>query len=188
MEATHKAPGAFDVRPPSRPLRAGVAAGVATAFGAAGHFLVGGASSSPVLIAALLVAAVPAWLLTARERSWGWIAGLQVGTQQVVHAALSVAGPPDPYAALIVHDLAFYAHVLAGLLAAAVLRVGERRLWAAAGRLAERWARWWRLLLAIGRSYLPAPRSPAPVAGRTPWQRGRLLRHVLVLRGPPLPA
>lgn len=172
------------VEPPDRPLRVGVAAGTATAFGAGGHVLVGGTVTLPVLVAALVAAAVPAWILAGRERGWAWIAGLQVGTQQLVHAALSATGPPVDNAGLVPHDVMFHGHVLAGLLTAAALRLGERRLWDAARRVAERVARWCRRLVIV----LPPPIQAAPVDAVAPvaGRPGRALRHVLVLRGPPL--
>ncbi|MDN5858213.1 MAG: hypothetical protein L0H84_06270 [Pseudonocardia sp.] len=183
-------PGAADprgpvgVHPPSRALRSAVAAGTATAFGLAGHLVAGGTTSFPVLASALAVAVLPAWLLSARERSWIAIAGLQVGTQLLVHEVLSVAGPPVAGGGLMPHDLMFHVHALAGLIAAAAMRLGERRLWAAARRLAARVARWWRRHITCGAgpvrhsAQVPAV-TTAAVAG------ARALRHVRVLRGPP---
>lgn len=171
-------------RVPSRALRSGVAAGTATAFGAAGHVLSGGTATVPVLLLAFAAAMLPAWVLSARERSWTGIAALQVGTQQVVHTALATAGPAVAEAGLLPHDLMFHVHVVAGLVAAAAMRVGERRLWAAARRLAARAAHWWRTLTAAGRGPVHHPPrvptvTPAAVAC------ARRLRHVRVLRGPP---
>lgn len=175
--------------PPRRPLRAGVAAAVATTFGAVGHLLTGGSLSAGLVAVALGVAIVPAWVLSGRERGWAWIAGLQIATQQLVHTALSMASAPgfgEPTAAgLLPHDLMLHAHILAGLLTAVALRAGERRIWAGARALATRLARWWHRL--VPSSSVPIAQTTllvtAPGAGTRP-QRQRL-RHAVVLRGPP---
>jgi hypothetical protein len=132
---------------------------------------------------ALVVAWAAACLLTARERSWAWIAAQQVGTQLLVHAGLASATDPiGP--GLLPHDLMLHAHVLAGLLAAALLRRGEHRLWARARRLVARIAAWAR---SVG-CPLPAPAGlvnlrPARSSDRV----GPLsvLRHSLAMRAPP---
>lgn len=172
------------VPPPSRALRSAVAAGTATAFGATGHLLAGGTTTAAALVAALAAAMLPAWVLSARERSWAGIAALQIITQLVVHAALSAAAPPVDGAGLVSHDLMLHVHIIAGLIATAAMRVGERRLWATARRLAGRVAHWWRRLTAGGSAAVHHPPhvptvTPAPIACARP------LRHVRVLRGPP---
>jgi hypothetical protein len=174
------------VRPPSRPLRAALAATVATACGALGHMIGGGTLSAAVLALAWGAAAIPAWLLTGRERSWAWIAGLQVGTQLLVHTALSAT---TAHAAghhhAIPPEVMFCAHVVAGLLTAVALRVGERRLWAGARRLAARMARWRHRLTDPPAGPFPPPPLLVPAPGPAPRFSGGLLRHVVVRRGPP---
>ncbi|MDN5933493.1 MAG: hypothetical protein L0I24_20910 [Pseudonocardia sp.] len=176
--------GRTGMRAPSRALRSGVAAGTATVFGAAGHVLAGGTATVPVLVAAFAAAVLPAWVLSAREQSWIGIAALQVGTQQAVHMALSTAGPAAAGAGLVPHGLMFHVHVVAGLIVAAVLWLGERRLWTAARRWAGRMARWGRRLTTGGpaRASHP-PRVPNVMAAAVAC--ARLLRHVRALRGPP---
>ncbi|GAA2561637.1 hypothetical protein [Pseudonocardia hydrocarbonoxydans] len=158
-------------------------AALATALGTAGHLLAGGVVSTGPVVLALVLAGVPAWLLTGRERGWLTIAGAQLVLGQVVHAALS-AGHPHDATGLLPHDLMLYAHVLAALMGATALRVGERRVWAAARRLSGRVAAWWRGLTGVG-----APvTGPAPVPVRSPdrpCHPGLLLRHSRALRGPP---
>jgi hypothetical protein len=192
------------VSPPSRSLRTAVAVSVATAIGATGHLLAGGSLSLGVLAVALAAATVPAWLSSGRERGWAWIAALQIGNQQLVHVARSSAaglGEPtmathdlmrahvlaEPVTAVVPHDLLMLlAHVLAGLVTAVALRAGERSMWAQVRRFAARVRRRWRRLTD------PRPISPpcaassiAVMPDHSPRPHQRLLRHAVVLRGPP---
>jgi hypothetical protein len=191
------------VSPPSRPLRTAVAVSVATAIGAVGHLLAGGSLSPGALAVALGAAIVPAWLSSDRERSWAWIAVLQVGNQQIVHVALSAAGTGEPImaahalmpahalagpaAAVFPHDLPMLlAHVLAGLITAVALRAGERSMWTEVRRFAARVRR--RLRQLIDLAPASPPRAASSIAVRPDHgfrPRQRLLRHSVVLRGPP---
>ncbi len=175
-------------RPPQRLPRAAVVAASATGLGAAGHALAGGPVPLAGLAAAGAVALAVTWAAAGRERGTTAIAALQVGLQQFVHTVL--AGPgPNPGAAVLPHELMFHVHVAAGLLVALLLRAGERRTWAAARRVAARVAARTAALLALHRTG-PGPlrrRAPIPVAPPPPRTRPQpLLRHVQVLRGPPL--
>ncbi|WP_300011600.1 hypothetical protein [Pseudonocardia sp.] len=174
-------------RPPRRGLRTAVPTGVATALAVTAHVLAGGTARPATVALALLVAAVPAWLLTARERGWLAISAAQLGLQLVVHGVLAQADPA-PHVHLVPHDLMLHAHVLAALLAAAVLRLGERRAWAVARRLSARVAAWWRRL-AAGVPPVAGPASPRLARTSRPGALRLLLRHSRALRGPPpLPA
>ncbi len=75
-------------------MRTAVAAITATVFGATGHLLAGGTVSPVVLAAALVTAAVPAWLLAGRERSWAGIAALQVAQRYASYTRRSRAAAP----------------------------------------------------------------------------------------------
>lgn len=195
------------VSPPSRTLRAAVAVSVATVIGAIGHLLAGGSLSLGALAMAVGAATVPAWLSSGRERSWAWIAALQIGNQQLVHLALSSAAAgigepvmvePAPHdlmpahvvaglvTAVVPHDLMLPAHILAGLVTAVALRAGERRMWAEVRRIAARVRRRWRRLTDPPSISPPcAASSIAVMPDHSPRPHERLLRHAVVLRGPP---
>ncbi|GAA4440536.1 hypothetical protein GCM10023148_47710 [Actinokineospora soli] len=164
----------------SRPVRAArVTLGVALAvgLGGAGHLLAGGrASWSGVLFAAVLLAG-PMWLAGRRELTWPVLAVLLSLGQLVVHVAFLGVGSHDPD----VHSgpsawLMWAAHAAAGALLAVWLRVGERRLWRAARRCLDVLTTW-----------LPEPVVVVCPAGSTDPAVGvsALLRHCIVLRGPP---
>lgn len=174
------------VVPPCRWIRASVAAAAATALGLAGHLAAGGDPTVFGAVLGFLVVALPSWLLTGRERGWTVIAAVQLVAQQLVHPVL-IAAAEAPEPAALPHDLMFFLHVFGALLMAAWLRLGERRLWTIAHRLAAHLMRWSRRLLHA----LPGPAAPRLVArpGTDPRPRlDRPLRHVVSRRGPPLPA
>ena len=93
----------------------------------------------------------------------------------------------EPVTAVVPHDLLMLlAHVLAGLVTAVALRAGERSMWAQVRRFAARVRRRWRRLTD------PRPISPpcaapsiAVMPDHSPRPHQRLLRHAVVLRGPP---
>jgi hypothetical protein len=173
------------VAPPRRMARAGVSAAAAVALGLAGHVLAGGAPTVSGVGLAFLAVLVPSWLLAGRERSWTAIAGVQIAAQQVVHPLL-VLTSAMPASDAVPHDLMFFLHVLGACVMAVWLRLGERRLWAAARRLAARLVRWISRLLGV--PLAPAtPASSGPV-GYVPPAAPVVLRHSLRRRGPPLPA
>jgi hypothetical protein len=120
-----------------------------------------------------------------RERGWLWLAGQQVGTQLVVHAAASGVAAPDG-AALLPHDLMFALHVVAGLLAATLLRPAERRLCAGIGRVAAAVARCLERLAGPWGTASAPPAMPADPPGFR--VRPRSGCGCAALRGPPLPA
>ncbi|MGE3287136.1 MAG: hypothetical protein AB7J32_13680 [Pseudonocardia sp.] len=170
--------------PPLRLVRAGASAGAATVLGLAGHLAAGGAFSLVGTLLAFAAVLAPSWLLAGRERGWTAIAVVQVVAQQVIHPLL--AGATSEPAALP-HDVMFFLHVLGALAMAAWLRLGERRAWAAARRLAARILRWAvRFLAGAARPAGPAVRPHPADAVALPV--AALLRHAVVRRGPPLPA
>lgn len=171
--------------PPLRLLRAGASAAAAVVLGLAGHLAAGGAFTLAGTLLAFAAVLAPSWLLAGRERGWILIAAVQVGAQQVIHPLLAGVAP-EP--AALPHDVMFFLHVLGALAMATWLRLGERRAWAAARRLAARIVTWAVRFLA------GAARPAGPVVRRRP-SRGVvalpaavLLRHAVVRRGPPLPA
>lgn len=165
---------------PHRLLRTAVATSMATAAGAGAHLLGGGTVDLPGITAVVAAMLVPIWLLTGRERRFAVIAVVQLTCQQVVHAALELAGPnhvplPD--------DVSLYGHLLAAAAIAGWLRSGERRLWAAARRAVGVLVACWQR-----RGAAPPPvLVVAPVVAGTVRTR-TVLRHVLHRRGPPLAA
>jgi hypothetical protein len=174
------------VHPPRRLLRSGVAASVAGALGVSGHVMAGGSIRFWAVVGAGAVAAAVVWVCAGRERDTWTIAALQVRLQLFVHTVLATGAVPA-VGGVVPHDLMLHAHVVAGLLTAVVLRAGERRTWAAARRIAARIASW--CLRVTGG---PMRRSAGPVFAPAPAlrvvARHRLLRHTLVLRGPPTAA
>jgi hypothetical protein len=175
---------AYGLLPPLRLVRAGASAGAATVLGLTGHIAAGGAFTLTGTLLAFAAVLAPSWLLAGRERGWTFIAAVQVVAQQVIHPLLTGVAP-EP--AALPHDVMFFLHVLGALAMAAWLRLGERRAWAAARRLAARILHWAIRFLA------GAARPAGPVV--RPRQSGTvalpvavLLRHAVVRRGPPLPA
>lgn len=168
---------------PHRLVRALASAAAATILGLAGHLLAGGAFTVAGTLLAVAVVLVPSWLLAGRERSWTFIAAVQVTAQQVIHPLL-VGVAPEPGA--LPHDVMFFLHVLGALAMATWLRHGERRAWSAARRLAGRVVAWAVLLLTgapVPAGSVARPRPARAVA----LPAAVLLRHAVVRRGPPLP-
>jgi hypothetical protein len=187
--------------PPQRPLfrasRAVVFATVCVTLATLGHAL-----ASP--------AAVPGWAvltgfgavlgvthaLAGHERSLPTLAGGLLGGQFALHTLFASACAP----AMAGHHPASVpggghgsgtamtlAHVAAALLSAWWLRRGERAAWALARRVSARADRPIRLLLAL-LGVEPAPpttRIPVVPAADVPRPAGRVLRHLVVRRGPP---
>lgn len=164
----------------SRPLRAArtsVGVAMAVGLGCAGHAVAGGRVAwSGALFAAVLVAG-PMWLAARRELTWPVLALLLSLGQFVVHVAFLGVGSHDPG----VHSGAsswpmLAAHAVAGAVIALWLRVGERRLWRAARRC-----------LTVLLVWLPRPVVVVVAAGDGDPVVGvsALLRHSIVLRGPP---
>jgi hypothetical protein len=175
--------------PPHRGLRAVVAAFVAMIAGGGAHLLAGGVVSIPGVAAGLAVLLGPAWSLAGRERGWAVIAGLQLAGQQVVHLLLELASDRPGQGTGLPEDVTLYGHIAAAALIAAWLRYGERRTWNAAHRAARAVAARWRWLLSLfDRCEPPYPVHPIAAPDRSRVATGRPLRHVVVRRGPPLPA
>jgi hypothetical protein len=172
------------IRPPLRLVRSVVVGATACGLGVTGHVLVGGSVHYGAVSVAVPVAVAVAWALAGHERDAWMIAALQIGLQLFVHAVLATGAAPAT-GGILPHELMLHAHVAAGLLTAVALRAGERRTWAAARRALARLASW--CLRIIDR---PAQRTDRPVLRPAPALRvvahHRLLRHALVLRGPPV--
>lgn len=168
------------MRVPHRLLRAVVATVMATGAGTGAHLLGGGSATTAGIAVALVALFGPIWLLAGRERPFVVVAAAQLAGQQLVHAGFELGGPahvplPD--------DVSLCGHLLAAAAIAGWLRSGERRVWAACRRTARALA----ACCAPHVPAVPAPRAlllPSDVA-RVPL--GRVLRHVLVRRGPPPP-
>ncbi len=189
---------------PSRVARTGAAAGVTLAAGTGGHLLGSGAAalSAPGLLAAAAALLAPAWWLTGRERGWGPLAGALFAGQLAAHAlftATSPAGdagmhlspghlsPGHHEAGWLPADLMLLGHLLAAVLGAAWLRRGERRAWAAARRAAAALRQ--TLSVLLGRPVqVPADGGVLRWDAREdhPTQQRAVLRHTIILRGPPL--
>ncbi|WP_245930320.1 hypothetical protein [Allonocardiopsis opalescens] len=190
---------------PSRSLRAAVFAAVCVGVSALGHALSSGhAVPWAVLVAAYFLVYAMAWAVARREQSQFAIGGWLVWGQLALHLLYSTAMPSDgsasASAALSAHasmgmavpdagsggdgGSMLLAHLLAVVVSAWWLRRGE-----AAGFAFARFVRAVLLgLLARWFDRPPAPdrprRAPAP-APRPRAAAVRLLRHVVVLRGPP---
>ena len=172
---------------PHRLSRAAVLAAVMAVAGTLAHVTAGGSVSPPALLVGLALLVGPAWLLTGRERGWTAIAGAQLAGQQIVHAALELAGSGHDSHGAVPTDLMTYGHLTVAALLATGLRLGERRMWRTARRVALAITARLRTLLALfEQAPVPAPAAP-PAPPAPPVRPGRNLHHVVVRRGPPLP-
>ncbi|WP_436495197.1 hypothetical protein [Actinokineospora sp. HUAS TT18] len=168
-------------RVPARGRRTATTLVAALVTGAVGHVVAGGTWSGPGITAAAALLLLPSWLLTAREQGFGTLVALLAGGQLSTHVTLtamvgaahmthvSTASPTLPMLA---------AHVVATVLLAWWIRRGERRLWAGLDRFL--------------RTLCPVGFEPATLLVRRLTSYGApvaagvgLLRHVVVLRGPP---
>jgi len=191
---------ALTVGAPSRLARTSAAAGVALAAATGGHLAAGGmAFSTPGMLAAAAVLALPAWWLTGRERGWGLLAGAliagQLGAHVVFNATMGTGGPAMELApgrhqhGWLPTDLMLLGHLLAAAVGAAWLRRGERRAWAAARRAAGTVHQILAMLLA-------RPAHAAADVSVVGWNAREdhpvthpvVLRNSIILRGPPLGA
>lgn len=182
------------MRAPAQRLRASVFAIVATGVGVVAHLAGGGAlPPAGLLSAVLMLAALGATPLADRERGPGTLLlgcavvqlGLHValaGSMHDMHGSAHGPAMPAPGGALVPAGWMLLAHVLATLLVAGGLRLGERALWAAARCLAAVVA------LPPVAPVLPvvAPARPRPEAVPRRPAATPLLR-ALLRRGPPLP-
>jgi len=169
---------------PHRPARALVAAAVAAAVGTVAHLAGGGAVSAGGVAVGLAMLLGPTWLLAGRERGWAVLAAGQLGGQNVVHAVLASGTPPGHHDA-VAADVMLCAHLLAAVAAAAWLRMGERRVWRAARRVARVVVAWWRTVRqppSGSREDLAVAVAPG-VAGPV---EPTALRHAVFRRGPPV--
>lgn len=163
--------------------------------------------SAPGVLAAAAALVAPAWWLTGKERGWGPLAGALLAGQLAAHALFTAASPADhvgmhmssghhsPGHLSLGHheagglpvDLMLLGYLLAAAAGAAWLRRGERRAWAAARRTAAALRQ--TLLMLLGRP-VQFPRDDGVLrwdarADNSAQQRV-VLRHTIILRGPPL--
>lgn len=188
------------MRGPARSARTGTAVTAALTIGSGAHLGAGGGwSASAVLVAALLLAG-PTWLLSRYEQRWWGIAALLLGGQLVVHWTQSgmprpFRPSPHPHAAMAEPAVGLLpswsmlaGHLVAALLVGWWLSRGERLLWQAARRAASSVAEAFRRLLHPCCDALCRLVATVPAARSTRRQpRSTVLRHVIVLRGPPAP-
>ncbi|WP_245646874.1 MFS transporter [Microtetraspora niveoalba] len=179
-------------RLPLRLARAAAFSVVCVVLGVCAHRFAGGTGPTPGALAVggtVIMAASAA--LAGRERSRAAITGLLAGAQLFLHLLLGRATVPDglavpPHTHRLGVDVGMVAaHLVATLVTGWWLARGENALWSLLRRLGASALR----LLAPAR--LPAaPLVPLPRAAAAPTRlTGRVLRHALVRRGPPvLPA
>jgi hypothetical protein len=164
---------------PHRSARAAAVSVSAALLGAGAHALGGGRVTLAGVACGVLVLLGPAWLLAGRERGWLPIVAAQLAGQEIVHLLLGAA--PLPGAALLPHDLMFALHAVAALLAGSLLRHGERRLWAAAQRMAHAVLAW----LQRASAHCPVVPRVRPSWSQPCWADAVRLRHAVARRGPP---
>ncbi len=146
----------------------------------AGHTAGNGAVTLPGILAAAVLSTALAVATTRRPLSWSRAMAVLLGGEALLHIVLTFTSGHGHTSTSIDGATMVVAHVLASLIAAAVLVRAER--------IAAAWSAY--LRATVGAS-LPVPRpprapahSPRPVSGCA---RRTLagIRHVLVLRGPP---
>ncbi|ROO90416.1 hypothetical protein EDD29_8141 [Actinocorallia herbida] len=166
---------------PYRLARAAAFAAVCVSLTLAGHWAASGDPIDPWTIAAAFLGVTGvAHLLAGHERGLPLILGALLGGQFALHSLLAtdhhspLTGPDGS-----VNGRMMAAHATAALLSAVWLRRGERAFWALARRLVPP------LLFIPAR--VPAPVAPGRPGHPEPQARPKtaLLRHSLVLRGPP---
>lgn len=193
----------MSTQPVLRSTRAAIFAAVCVSLAAAGHALAAhtAVATWPVAVGFAMVYGV-AWTLGGAERSLVTIMGGLLGGQFVLHSLFMSAtsgmsgtvGPGMDHSVSVAHghpggwSAMTLAHVAAAVISAWWLRRGERAAWRLARWAATAASRPVRMLLALLGSR-PQPALAAPVSSRTAAPsrapRNRLLRHVVVRRGPP---
>ena len=204
------------IRPLLRLGRAGVFSAVCVALAAAGHAVVSDAPVAfwalTVGFAGLMALSVT---LAGHERAFPTILGGLLGGQFMLHALFSATGPEPPAPAPLPvpgsggsggpgavdadHHLTalgahqpglsmMLAHYVAALLAALWLRRGERAVWTLTRQVAALAGRPARALLtaAARTTSIIGPVRVPVTATVTVRPAGRMLRHALLRRGPPL--
>jgi hypothetical protein len=173
-------------RIPARGKRTAITLVTALLAGAAGHVVAGGTLSGPPIAVAAALLLAPSWLMTAREQRFPAIAALlavgQLSTHVTLTALTSASHATHTPAKSGVPAVAMLlAHLAATILLAWWLRHGERRIWAALRRCAQVLLRA-APPLPTGTGLRPAFAEAAVLA------RPAMLRHAVVLRGPPAAA
>jgi hypothetical protein len=188
--------------------RAGVFSAVCVALAATGHGVVSGAPVAPwALIAGFAGIMALSVTLAGHERAFPTILGGLLGGQFMLHVLFSATGPetlapapiPVPGAVHADHHLTvlvahhprlsmILSHYIAALLAALWLRRGERAVWTLTRQVAALAGRPARALLtaAARTTSIIGPVRVPVTATVTVRPAGRMLRHALLRRGPPL--
>ncbi len=179
------------LRAPLRLLRASVFSAVCVLLTCLGHLTASGESLSGGKVAVAFAGTLGvSFALAGHERSWATILSGLLGGQFLLHS-LFVSGAAhhaDPSTGLVEvpgNGLGMtLAHLVAAIASAWWLRRGERHAWRLARLAARTLLRPLRALptapAAVEGGTCTVPSGPAEAPART-----ALLRHVLVLRGPP---
>ncbi|WP_228645199.1 MFS transporter [Microtetraspora sp. AC03309] len=177
-------------RLPLRLARAAAFSAVCVGLGVFAHRFAGGAGPTPGTLAfggAAVMAASA--VLAGRERSRETITGLLAGAQLFLHLLLSLGAAPDavavpPHTHRLGVDVGMLvAHLTATLITGWWLARGETALWSLLRRLGAS-----ALRLLVAGNLPPAPVVPlGGITAAVPVRRtGRVLRHAVVRRGPPV--
>lgn len=153
---------------------------------AAAHATAGG--GAPGLEPALMGAGVLSVVCVAaadRRRSFAGILGVVAVSQPVLHVLLALSHEPAATAAVVPDRGMVLAHVVAGLIVAALLAVAEAAVWAMAALSSTYLLRLPRRLVG-GLPAVPTslPARPGPAPARPP--HGVLLCRSVTRRGPPV--
>jgi hypothetical protein len=180
--------GSTAVAPPARSRRVASGTIAPLVVGSAGHLAAGGSwSAAPVAVAAVLLVG-PAWILSRRELGLPSIAMMLVSGQVMTHAALMLSSSGDHSDMAIPAGPVVLYHFLAALVTSWWLRRGEQRLWEGARRVMAAVCRCVCHLLRTaphaGANCHTVRVIPAPESGARRFRI--LLRHAIVLRGPPV--
>jgi hypothetical protein len=177
--------------PPLRLVRASIFATVCVILTCLGHFAASGRPIAGWAIGAAFAGALGfAYVLAGHERSLATIVGGLLGGQFVLHTLFSTGHAHHAAAQPAVHhDDASnglgmtLAHLLAGVVSAWWLRRGERGAW----RLARMAAAALLRPPLLSSHVAEVLDEPAVIPGEAvmPRPRSPVLRHVVVLRGPP---
>ncbi|CRK55410.1 putative integral membrane protein [Alloactinosynnema sp. L-07] len=170
-------------RVPARGKRTAITLVCALAAGAVGHVVAGGAWSGPGITTAAALLLLPSWLMTVRERRFPAIAALLAAGQLSTHVTLTLmSGAAHPghgsSSAVTPGPAMLLAHAAATVGLAWWIRRGERQVFAGLRRL-------WRTLCLVGVEPDDRPVARPAFVDASALARVALLRHAVVLRGPP---
>ncbi|TDB89812.1 hypothetical protein [Actinomadura sp. 7K534] len=191
--------------PVFRPARAVVFATVCVTLAVTGHVLAAGTVPAWSAAAGFFLVLGVTLVLAGHERSLATILGGLLGGQFALHTLFTAASGPVHHPAAhgamthgpdvmvpVAHGAdgpaMTLAHTAAAMVAAWWLRRGERAAWSLARRVAAAADRPIRLLIALLTIEPAAPprRTPLTPAAAAVTATGRVLRHQVVRRGPPI--